>query len=80
MDEFPRGGWLGGPRMRRTLHQHNLIDEEDRTLVHDHDNPAATGGPRHGTRTLVGIDAAITARHHIAIRTDDQSTPTRFSA
>ncbi|MDV6297224.1 IS110 family transposase [Rhodococcus aetherivorans] len=47
--------------------------------MHDHDNPAATGGPRHGARMLVGIDAAITARHHIAIRTDDQGTPTRFS-
>lgn len=47
--------------------------------MHDHDNPAATGGPRHGARTLVGIDAAITARHHIAIRTDEESTPTRLS-
>ena len=40
--------------------------------MHNNDNRLSVEGPRQSGRTLVGIDAAITARHHVAVR-DDQS-------
>ncbi|BCO37714.1 IS110 family transposase [Mycobacterium heckeshornense] len=46
--------------------------------MHNNDNPPAAENPREGGRTLVGIDAAITARHHIAILDDAGGKSTRF--
>ena len=47
--------------------------------MHNNDNPVTVENPRQSGRTLVGIDAAITARHHIAIRGGDGEKLTRFS-
>jgi transposase len=50
-----------------------------RTSMHNNDNPVTAQNPRQSGRILVGIDAAITARHHIAIRDDVGEKSTRFS-
>jgi len=47
--------------------------------MHNNANPLAAEMPRQPGRTLVGIDAAITARHHIAVLDDSGGRPTRFS-
>jgi hypothetical protein len=56
-----------------------MIDDEGKTSVHNNANSAGAENPRQSGRTLVGIDAAITARHHIAIRDDAGEKSTRFS-
>jgi transposase len=47
--------------------------------MHNNANPTTVENPRERGRTLVGIDAAITARHHIAVLDDSDGRPTRFS-
>lgn len=47
--------------------------------MHNNDNRLSVEGPRQSGRTLVGIDAAITARHHVAVRSDGAETTKRFS-
>ena len=47
--------------------------------MHNNDNRLPVEGPRRSERNLVGIDAAITARHHVAVRDDGAETPKRFS-
>ncbi len=47
--------------------------------MHNNDNRLSIESPRQGGRTLVGIDAAITARHHVAVRNDAGEQTKRFS-
>ncbi|GFG85592.1 IS110 family transposase [Mycolicibacter algericus] len=46
--------------------------------MHDNANPPAVEKPGPAGRTLVGIDAAITARHHVAIADSAGEMSTRF--
>lgn len=65
--------------MRRTLHQHHVIDDEGRTCVPDNHIPEPTPSPPQQGRTLAGIDAAITACHHLAIRSEGSHEAKRSS-
>lgn len=46
--------------------------------MHNNANPPAAEMPRQLGRTLVGIDAAITARHHVAVVDGAGGMPTKF--
>ena len=47
--------------------------------MHNNDNRLFIESPRQSGRTLVGIDAAITARHHVAVRSNAGDKTRRFS-